>query len=194
MSVLIKNATGSTELTSTSATNDVITLPSGTGTLLKTDGDGSGLTGIAGTVVQIVNFQTGTAASGTTTTPLDDSIPQNTEGTEFMTLAVTPTSATNRLKIDVVFLGHSSSSVVMAAALFQDTTASALAVGKTEHGADQDRTIGFSHNMSAGTTSATTFKVRAGGNNAGTTAINGRSARIYGGTLASSITITEYTP
>lgn len=47
MSIIVKSATGSTELTSTSSTNDVITLPSGTGTLLKADGDGSGLTGIA---------------------------------------------------------------------------------------------------------------------------------------------------
>ena len=48
--------------------------------------------------------------------------------------------------------------------------------------------------MTAGTTSATTFRVRAGLNSAGTTTFNGASsARYYGGTLASSITIKEYT-
>jgi hypothetical protein len=46
--------------------------------------------------------------------------------------------------------------------------------------------------MDAGTTSETTFKVRAGGEEAGTTTFNGvGGARKYGGVLASSITITE---
>ncbi len=52
------------------------------------------------------------------------------------------------------------------------------------------------HSMISGTTSATTFKVRAGGNSGlGTTTFNGSaSARKLGGSLASSITITEYVP
>ena len=46
--------------------------------------------------------------------------------------------------------------------------------------------------MTAGTGSSTTFKVRAGGQNAGTTTFNGNvSARKYGGVLLSSLTITE---
>ena len=53
--------------------------------------------------VQVVNTQTGAVDTGTTAMPCDDTIPQNTEGDEFMTLAITPTSATNKLKIDVVF-------------------------------------------------------------------------------------------
>lgn len=52
----------------------------------------------------------------------------------------------------------------------------------------------FNHIMTAGTTSATTFKVRCGGNAAGTTTFNGQAtARKYGGVMASSIQITEWT-
>ena len=51
----------------------------------------------AGYVMQVVHVQDGEVASGTATCNYDDTIMQNTEGTEFMTLAITPTSATNKL-------------------------------------------------------------------------------------------------
>jgi hypothetical protein len=52
-----------------------------------------------GRVVQIVNSQTGAMASGNTAIPDDDTIPQITEGTEFLTLAITPQSVTNKLML-----------------------------------------------------------------------------------------------
>ena len=52
-------------------------------------------------------------------------------------------------------------------------------------------TITGSHYMTAGTTSATTFKVRAGGNNAGTFSVNGMISQYYGGTALTGITIWE---
>lgn len=148
-------------------------------------------------VVQIVNTQTGAMATGTTTIPLDDTIPQNTEGTQFMTLAITPTSSTNKLQIDVVFVGACSViNTFPAAALFQDSTANALAaMAVTQSLSDGLFIITFQHTMLAGTTSSTTFKVRAGPNGAATLTFNGRvGARLFGGVIASSITITEYIP
>ena len=161
---------------------------------------GANLTGLtdgqmpAGSAVQVVNVQTGAVATGTTTVPLDDSIPQKTEGTEFMTLAITPTSATNKLKIEVLFIGVYPADAVMALMLFQDSTANALATNFNWSGGSNTRNFSMhlSHFMTAGTTSATTFKIRAGGDNSGTLTFNGRTgSRQYGGTLASSITITE---
>ena len=151
------------------------------------------VSGVVGTIVQVVNTQTGTAANGTTVFPDDDTIPQNTEGVEFMTLAITPTNASNKLLIQV-FLNVTSGVAVqtIGVALFQDTTAGALASQQIRT-ADALRGFqAFNHYMTAGTTSATTFKVRAGGSAAGTTYINGYSAGgVHGGTIASSITITE---
>lgn len=144
-------------------------------------------------VVQVVNTQTGASSTTTTIVPLDDTIPQNTEGGEFMTLAVTPTNASNILYIDVtIFCVHSTASW-MIAALFQDTTANALAAMPAYNTTSAGGVpITFRHKMTAGTTSATTFKVRAGGGGAGTTTFNGSGgARLFGGVLASSITITE---
>lgn len=154
--------------------------------------NGSGGSGLD---IQRVNFQTGTMATGTGTIPTDNTIPQNTEGTEFMTLAITPTSATNKLIIVVTFEGSSSLNNAVIAALFQDSTADALASGwQGSIATGTVMTITFSHTMIAGTTSATTFKVRVGGSSASTITFNGSgSAAFLGGTLASSITITEQT-
>ena len=149
----------------------------------------------ASTILQIVNVQTGAMATGTTVTPFDDTIPQNDEGNEIMTLAVTPTSATSRLKIDVNAVVQHTALTNGNISLYQDSTAGALASVNETYSANNPFTINFSHNMVAGTTSETTFKVRFGGNASGTMTFNGRlGARKYGGVFASSITITEYTP
>jgi hypothetical protein len=147
----------------------------------------------AGTVIQTVNYQTGAVATGTTTMPFDDTIPQNTEGTEFLSLAITPTNASNKLLIRVVVFATMSIQQWYVMALFQDSTANALA------GAANYEFIGTSgvpivkeHYMTAGTTSATTFKVRVGGNVASTITLNGAGGgRLLGGVLTSSITIQE---
>ena len=149
----------------------------------------------AGATVQIVNTQDGAVATGTTVLPQDDTIPQNTEGDEYMTLAITPTSSSNLLKIDMVLaLANSNTNPNVLAALFQDSTAGALAgmMGGRNGATNQGALISFTHWMTAGTTSATTFKVRAGTGGAGTTTFNGLAAtRLFGGVMASSMTITE---
>lgn len=147
-------------------------------------------------IYQVVNTQTGAVNTGTTTIPGDDTIPQKTEGDEYMTLAITPNSATNKLKIEVHFIGafSATSSVTFTVALFQDDTASALAAVLTPTIAVANNSVGghFVHYMTAGTTSETTFKVRAGAGGAGTVTFNGSAGtRKLGGIMASSITITE---
>lgn len=150
---------------------------------------------IPGHIVQLVNYQTGALATGTTTIPYDDTIPQNTEGNEYMSLAITPKSATSKLKIDVIAMMTTSASAGwITVALFQDSTANALAAITSIFlsGSGYGGAVPLTHFMTAGTTSSTTFKVRLGCNNAGTTTFNGQGGgRIYGGTMASSITITE---
>jgi hypothetical protein len=154
--------------------------------------DGTWATPGALSVVQVVNTQTGAVASGTTAIPADDTIPQKTEGDEYMTLAVTPTSATNKLMIEVECCLSPTGNSAMVAALFQDTTENALACVFKYIAANQYEIMTLRHYMVAGTVVATTFKVRAGSDAAVTTTFNGvAAARKYGGVLASSITITE---
>lgn len=146
-----------------------------------------------GAVVQMVNVESGAVATGTTLTPADDTIPQSTEGDQYMSLAITPKATTNILVIQVVVFGSSSVSNDIACTLFQDSTANALAVttqGSFAAGARVTNTL--THKLVAGTTSSTTFKVRVGQQSAGTYTFNGFSAgRFYGGAAASSMLIWE---
>lgn len=147
---------------------------------------------LSGSVIQVVHAASGGVATGSTSLPHDDTIPQSGEGNEFMTLAITPSNASNKLKIDVVaLLSHSVQGNVIGA-LFQDSTANALAAARSFHSTSGPATLAFTHYMTAGTTSATTFKFRAGAAGGGTTTFNGdASNRLFGGVAASTMTITE---
>ena len=147
-------------------------------------------------VVQQVYTQTGAYGTGTTNIPVDDTIPQKTEGDEYMTLAITPKSATNKLRISVVFIASMSPNDWVGVALFQGDVDSAIAAGVgTPFSVNQPVPVCFTHSMVSGTTSEITFKVRAGGTSGSSLYFNGRvGARFWGGVLASSITITELKP
>jgi len=146
----------------------------------------------AGTVVQVVNVQSGAVASGTTIMPNDDSIPQNDEGDEYMTLAITPKSATNKLLITVNAIGSNDQNNIVTGALFQDTTAGALCAGFFGGYSTSKILFTMQYYMVAGTTSATTFKFRAGPAAAATFTFNGSGGnRLLGTAPKSSITIME---
>jgi hypothetical protein len=151
-------------------------------------------TNLSGSVVQVVNTQSGAAATGTTIMPYDDTIPQITEGDEYMIRTITPKSATNILKIEVDFWGgFSVGNSRMAAALFQDAIANALKAGiVSTPNTTYPEYIHLTHYMVAGTTSEITFRVRAGGIESGTVTINGvGGATRFGGVMPSNITVTE---
>jgi len=143
-------------------------------------------------LVQVVNVTDGAVATGTTTMPNDDTIPQNTEGNEFMTLSITPTNTNNILLIEVTAVFAHTSGSVYTGALFQDSTANALAASQILPVANTPTSMNITHYMTAGTVSSTTFKVRIGSSSAGTLTFNGASsARKNGGVSSSSITISE---
>ena len=175
------------------------TLPSADGTpnqLMKTDGSGQlGWATDSGKVLQMVYVYTGAYATGSTTMPFDDTIPQNTEGNEVMTLAITPTSASSKLLINVDVCGSSDVQGNWTAALFRDSTADALTATQVKASnvtADQNDHCHLSWVADSSSTSATTFKVRCGQNNAGAWYFNGENgSRLFGGVANSGITIME---
>tara|TARA_S200002703_G_C3634242_1_gene194800 strand:+ start:27 stop:542 length:516 start_codon:yes stop_codon:yes gene_type:complete len=159
-----------------------------------TDTSGNSIPYMKGAVLQVVNFQTGESTTGTTTLVHDDTIPQKTEGIEVMTLAITPKSASSKLLIQVTALGSvavTNKYVVMA--LFQDDIANALSATATFEGVSTGLVVTpLNHFMTAGTTSAITFKVRMGANDTSAFTFNGDNGnRQFGGVANSSITITE---
>jgi len=150
----------------------------------------------SGALIQMVNSQTGARATGTTLIPWDDTIPQNTEGDQYLSLAITPDDASNILTIEVnIFAGHSATGR-LSAALFVDSTAGALAAtGNVPSGSVKPRPLVLTHRVVAGGTSELTFKVRVGSDTAGTTEINSfNGTRLFGGVCSTSINIMETTP
>ena len=189
---IIGNASGTGVFTVASPNSNVdrvLTLPDESGTVDTLQRSGN--------VIQVVNFQTGAAATGTGLIPIDDTIPQITEGNEYMTLAITPTNVNNKLKITVVaMLSNDTSDAIIACALFVGATANALAVvSNRDSVVNEPCTLMLEHVIVAGVVSALTFRVRVGANVAGTTTFNGISTtRRYGGVESSTISIMEYTP
>ena len=143
-------------------------------------------------IAQTVFAPTGAMATGTTIIPLDNTIPQNTEGTQFMTATITPTSATSKLCITVKMDLANSAGVVMIGALFRDATANAIVTTWESIAAGQATSLILYTEVTSGSTSATTFRAVAGGHAAGTTTFNGSaSAAFFGGTMNSFIKIQE---
>lgn len=127
-----------------------------------------------GTFVKQTRSSTSTAGSTTTAIPYDNTIPQNTEGAEVLTCAITPSNANNILLIEYTFMMTCASiNGVMrqfVSALFQDSTANAiyaqldLQTPSHVNGVNPNAglTVTGRFYMTAGTTSATTFKLRVG--------------------------------
>lgn len=157
---------------------NVVRLAAGTnGHFLQTQGAGAnpqwaagggGSTPTGGTLNRAVATSS-TSASSSTQIPTDNTIPQNTEGVEYLTVSITPTSATSKLRITFSSWMSNSGLGSSTVALFQDSTANALSSYYTTQGAaDYGTAVNMIYEMTAGTTSATTFKIRFGPNNGNT--------------------------
>jgi hypothetical protein len=121
-------------------------------------------TAVAGAVLQIASNTVGTYSLNAATIPVDNTTPQNTEGTELLSQAITPKSATSKLVVEVTVVMACTTSIDTGAiALFQDAAADAIA-------ANPCSVSGFALPMTlryevvSGSTTARTFKVRAGCN------------------------------
>ena len=174
------------------------------GSIADNVGRGSGVIAAAGGGGKVINYwstNTGAvlSAASTPTIPTDDTIPQNTEGLEAMTLAVTPSSATNILHITSgwSFTEYSGAQYWCCAALFQDSTVNAISSQMDyQKGGSGPWSGVLNHKMTAGTTSETTFKIRLGSNNTTEITFNGFAGggRAHGGVMGSHLTCYEIDP
>ena len=147
-------------------------------------------------VVQVVNYTISTVLGAyAATIPFDNTIPQDTEGTQVMSLAITPKSSTHKLKIEVIALVSSSgTSEATTVALFNAAGDALAATATFETIANGAETIPLIHYMTSGSTSAITFTVNIG-SHTNTTTLNGQNGtQVLGGKASSSITITEIAP
>jgi hypothetical protein len=146
-----------------------------------------------GSVLQTVQVVKTTLQNCSTAIPYDNTIPQNAEGDEIFTATITPSSASNKILVSVVACGLTSGSATggSVAALFKDSGANAIAVGNlVPYFYSGSSVIEFLDTPA--TTSAITYKVRAGANT-GSFYLNGTylGVQLYGGAQTSSITLQE---
>lgn len=154
-----------------------------------------GALGLSRTLVDRVHAEYTANANLSAVIPGDDTIPQNTEGTQIISQSYTAKSATNLLRL--IFRGEASVDAVSGAsvAIFQGAGVNAIKASVVSiSAANYVQEIVCIAEIVAGSTSAQTFAVRAGPG-AGNLRFNGpASGRYFGGTMAASLTIEEYTP
>jgi hypothetical protein len=148
---------------------------------------------VAGQKIQAAMSQVTGLVSVTAAFPLDDTIPQSTEGTQITTLSITPRSSANVLYIAAQAGGGSSGAGLAALGLFKDSTANALAAGIGSEAVATDRAFAsVEHAMVAATTSTITLKLRGSSPGGGTWSVNGNSgSRVYGGVASTFLKVEE---
>lgn len=131
--------------------------------------------------------------------PADNTIPQNTEGTELLTASITPRATTNRLRVrfNAYFHNNCGAQSALVVALFRDSTANAKK-GLVETKADgHAAVITLEFEEEAGSTSATTYKIRFGPSSAagsGWAANGGSTNNLLGGVDTATLIIEEVVP
>jgi hypothetical protein len=148
-----------------------------------------------GVIVDRAYSEYTTNASLTTLIPGDNTIPQNTEGTEILTASITPKSATNRIRIRFIAFGATDSIRDASVALFVDSTANALTASTVTTPAGEYRVpLCLEYEESAASTSARTYKIRVGPG-AGSMRLNGsNSGRFFGGVARATLVVEEIDP
>lgn len=145
----------------------------------------------SGMTLQTVTASYNAVDTTTSSIPYDDTIPQNTEGKEFMSVTITPKRANSKLRISFNAMYSTSAKATVVCAIFRDSTANALGATATECTLDDPMTNFFELDVDASSITATTFKVRLG-TSTGTLTFNGEaSARKFGDIPKSYIKVIE---
>lgn len=147
-----------------------------------------------GDIVQESTDFSGAVATGTTVVALDDTVPDSADGDAYLTPAVITKHSQSNI-VEVEFVANFASTVASDGFVgFVDSTSGGGAV-LTQAGnivATGDQIILSGKKRLVHDLQTVDFSLRAGSSAAGTTTFNGRaSARLYGGTMGSYMTVRE---
>lgn len=146
---------------------------------------------LPGRTVQLQRTETGAVASNSSSIPNDDTIPQISEGSEYLTKAITSTSAANIHRIGANFYVAGAVDR-LAVALFRDAVSDAMAVvSVVPAGAGYEEVVPLEHCRIAGSTSSITYRLRAAATTGSITMNGNGGARKYGGAASSYIFVEE---
>lgn len=151
----------------------------------------------AGVVIDRAYGEYAANADLTTVLPVDDTIPQNTEGTQIISISFTPKFITSRLRLR--FQGQLSADTVPvggAAAIFSSASADALQARNVSLSAvGSSYLMALEHEYVPGVITALTFSVRVGPSAAANLRLNGHSTgRFFGGVSRATFVIEEIAP
>lgn len=148
-------------------------------------------------LVQRVAVSSATYQSCPTSMPCDNTIPQITEGNQILSLDITPTNAANIIRCYVSAGFGGSSQGIGACALFSSIAGTNALDGRhfTVDGTTSMTPVNFIYEEAAGSLTARTYTVRAGGDTIATVKLNGdNTSRTLGGIQKAWIIVEELTP
>ena len=143
--------------------------------------------------LQTVESLTSAVSTITTVIPLDNSIPQSSEGVELLTISITPKSATSKIRIKFdVCCGAWNWSVNAVGILFKDSNVNCLYVAGQGDTTSRVFNLHGEYSEISGSTATRTYKLRVATQN-NTVYINSRNGtdNIWGGKAMSYLRVTE---
>jgi len=130
--------------------------------------------------------------------PGDDSMPQQSEGTEILTVSITPKSAASllRIQVDLPLIQLPVSVALTAiASLYRDATADPIRSKAIPFAGAENQPLGMVAEVIAGSMAATSFKLRIGPvENYSLYLHGGSGGRLFGGALTSLLIVDEFAP
>lgn len=133
--------------------------------------------------------------NSTSAIPIDNTIPQNTEGEEYLTITVTPKHASSTLVIEFVGWVDADGTAAVTLACFVDSTANALsAMTVVVDALNRGRSATLKFSTSAGSTSSRTYKIRYGPNSGTAYMLRRQSGDVFSTAKQAVLTVTEILP
>jgi hypothetical protein len=130
------------------------------------------------------------------TIPRDNTIPQIGEGTQIISMVITPAAASNRLRVEFLGTAAAGGGTDVIAALFLNGGASAIRTTMRRLEVDTPAPVSLRHEFSPGSTAAQTLALRVGtrSDDSETLRFNGDfDGGLFGGTMAAIMTVDEFT-
>lgn len=146
-----------------------------------------------GSIVQSVFASYATNADIATAIPFDDTIPQVGEGTQILSVSITPRSTTNKLRATFMGFGsNNTNNAGITAALFSQLSANAMQVVLAIHPTTLELVLAMTWEWTPGAVTAQTVTIRAGGAS-NIIRFNGSvvGGRLYGGAASATLLVQE---
>lgn len=125
--------------------------------------------------------------------PFTDNTPQSTDGTQIISDTITPSTTASKVKIRCTIPVSTDYETPICAALFKNSESDAIAVAAQDINSHLGfNTIVLEHYDSPQSTSALTYSIRIGSDEACTITINGvNGGRLFGGKMGVTLTLEE---